>query len=141
MFLEREKLRADLKVFLTVIASLIIIGLLFIYSSSSVYALEKFGSAHYFVKKQLVGLVLGIIALVITRFIPLEWIKKASPFLFFGALALTALTLFGPLAVRIHGSSRWLNLKGFMFQPSEFFKMALLIYAAFFLTKKERKTN
>ncbi len=140
MYLEREKLRADLKVFLTIIAALIIVGLLFIYSSSSVYALEKLGSAQHFVVKQLVGLILGIVALIIVRLIPLEFIKKASPYIFLGTLGMTAATLFGPLAVRIHGSSRWLNIKGFMFQPSEFLKMALLVYVAYFLTKKERKT-
>lgn len=141
MYLAREKIRADLKILLTLTAGLIIIGLLFIYSSSSVYALEKLGSATYFVKKQLLGLLLGAGAMVVMRFVSLEFIKRASPYFFLGSLLLTALTLVPSLALRIHGSSRWLNLFGFAFQPSELLKISLIIYVAYFLTKKERKAS
>jgi cell division protein FtsW len=139
MYSERSKLLADLKIFLSITTTLAIIGLLFIYSSSSIFALEKHGIAHYFVLRQLKGLLLGIIGLITLRFLPLTFIKKGSPFFFFGSLLLTLLTLIRPFVLRIHGSSRWLNLGGFAFQPSELLKMTLIIYVAYFLTKKERK--
>lgn len=141
MYLTRERIRSDLKVLLALVAALVVIGLLFIYSSSSVYALEKLGSSTYFVKKQLIGLLLGIVAMVIMRFISLDFIKRASPFFFLSSLILTALTLLPKFAVRIHGSSRWLSLFGFTFQPSELLKMSLVIYVAYFLTKKEHKIS
>jgi cell division protein FtsW len=141
MFLEREKLRADLKVFLSVITALVIIGLLFIYSASSVYALETMGNAHYFVKKQFIGLALGIVALIAARFVPLELLKRSSPYLFLGSLFLTMLTLIPAISAKIHGSSRWLRLGGFMFQPSEVLKMALIIYVAYFLAKKGKRVS
>ena len=50
----------DLHIFLGVIATLIIIGFVFVFSSSSVYALEKFGSSYYFVKKQIIGFIIGL---------------------------------------------------------------------------------
>ncbi|MBN1549560.1 putative lipid II flippase FtsW [Candidatus Babeliales bacterium] len=138
MFRERRLLQADLNIFLSLVTTLIVIGFLFIYSSSSVYALEKLGSAHYFVKKHSFGLLLGIIAGCVTRYLPLDLIKVTSPLLFFTSLILTTMTMLTPFAQRIHGSSRWLNLGGLVFQPSELLKMSLLIYIAYFLTKKER---
>lgn len=137
MFLEKKQLQADLKIFLALIASLIIIGFLFIYSSSSVYALEKFGSASYFVKKQFCGLGLGLLGLLFCRLIPLDFIKNISPPLFCTSLIITALTLLPSFSERIHGSRRWLYCYGFSFQPSELLKMSLLIYLAYFLTKQE----
>ena len=48
-----DKLKSDMRKFLLVAVSLTLIGLIFIYSSSSVFALEKFGNSAYFLKKQL----------------------------------------------------------------------------------------
>ena len=137
MLAEQKRLKTDLHIFLGIIAVLVTIGLLFIYSSSSVFAFEKFGSGLYFVKKQAMGVVLGILGLLFFRFVPLNFIKKTSPFFFISTLMLTMLTLVPVLSLRIHGSSRWLSLAGFSFQPSELLKIALLIYLAYFLSKKE----
>lgn len=126
---------------LFVVGLLITVGLLFIYSSSSVYALESYGSAHYFVKKQIIGLLVGLCALVCARLIPLKVIKKLSPLVYVGSLVLTALTFVPFFARTIHGSSRWLNLFGFVFQPSELLKISFLIYLATFLAKKEHKKH
>lgn len=141
MRLEQQKLRADVGIFLGTIITLIIIGLIFIYSSSSVYALEKFGSSSYFVRKQLFGLLIGFIGFIVATLIPLSTIKKLSPLLFFSTLGMTALTLVPAFAQRIHGSSRWLNIFGFTFQPSEMLKMAFIVYLAHFLAKREYRTS
>jgi len=132
----QKTINADLSMFLISITALIIIGLIFIYSSSSIFALEKFGSASYFVKKQCIGLILGIIALMIARFIPLDLIKHLSPWLFLGSLALTSCTLLSRFSQNIHGSSRWLNIGGFGFQPSELIKVSFVLYLAYFLSKR-----
>jgi cell division protein FtsW len=136
MITAKKQLRLDLSFLLTIIVTLIVIGFIFIYSSSSVFALEKMGSATYFVKKQLIGLVLGILGLIVMRCIPLETLKKYTPLLFFAALGLTCLTLVPFLAQHVHGSSRWLKI-GIAFQPSELLKIFLIMYIAYFVTKKE----
>ena len=141
MFAEQKRLNADLQIFLGAVTALIIIGLLFIYSSSSVYALEKFGSGLYFVKKQLFGLFLGSIGLVFFRLVPLDFIKKASPYLFIGSIILTCFTFIPALSLRIHGSSRWVSIAGFSFQPSELLKISLVSYLAYVLCKKEQKLS
>lgn len=50
---DSSRLKSDARIFLSIVFLLTCIGLVFIYSASSVFALEKFGSAHYFLKKQL----------------------------------------------------------------------------------------
>jgi cell division protein FtsW len=129
--------RQTLSFFLVIVASLILFGLIFIYSSSSVFALEKCGSAQFFVKKQLMGLLLGLFALMILKSIPLRVFRKLAPIFFFGTLLLTACTLIPQLTVKIHGSSRWLSLLGLTFQPSELLKVSFIPYLAYFLEKKK----
>jgi len=137
----RKTINADLSMFLISITALIVIGLIFIYSSSSIFALERFGSASYFVKKQCIGLMLGIIALLIARFIPLDLIKHLSPWLFLGSLMLTSCTLLSRFSQNIHGSSRWLNIGGFGFQPSELIKVSFVLYLAYFLSKRLNRAS
>lgn len=127
--------------FLLTIATLILIGLIFIYSSSSVFALEKFGSAHYFVKKQVMGVLVGILGLMLFRAIPLAMIKRGSPLFFLGSLILTALTFVPGIGVAIHGSHRWIKLGPFGAQPSELLKIACILYLAYVLEKKEYQRN
>jgi len=139
MISKKLPLYADLSVFLTIVATLILIGCLFVYSSSSVYALETFGTSLFFVKRQLIGLGVGLIALCIGRMIPLSLIKNTAPFLFVGSLGIVLLTLLPTFSRTIHGSSRWFSLAGFSFQPSELLKITLLFYVAYFLDKKSLK--
>lgn len=139
MFTQKNRLKSDLQSFLGITIALIIIGFLFIYSSSSVYALEQFGVSHYYIKKQLIGLGLGLVGLIIARYLSLDFIKSATPFVFFITLALTAVTLVPKLGIRIHGSSRWLNLGFMSLQPSELLKVVFVLYIAQFLAKKEQK--
>jgi cell division protein FtsW len=134
-------MNADLSMFLISIVTLVIIGLIFIYSSSSVFALERFGSAHYFVKKQFFALILGFCALIVARFVPLDLIKYLSPWFFLGSLILTAGTLLPYLGEHIHGSSRWLKIMGFGFQPSELIKVSFILYLAYFLSKRIHRAS
>lgn len=131
----------DLNIFLSITFTLVVIGFIFIYSSSSVYALEKFGSSHYFFKKQIIGFLLGLVALAVAWFFPIKATKKLTPLIFLATLGLTALTRFSQFAVRIHGSSRWIKLLGIMFQPSEMLKLSLILYVSYFLSKKINSLN
>jgi len=139
MISKKLPLYSDLNVFLTIIATLILIGFLFVYSSSSVYALETFGSSIFFVKRQFIGLAIGLFALLVGRSLPLNFIRRAAPLLFISSLVLVVMTLLPPFARTIHGSSRWLSFGSFSFQPSELLKITLLFYVAYFLEKKTQK--
>lgn len=127
----------ELRIFLTIVFLLVTIGCVFIYSASSIYALEHYGSAHYFVMRQFIGLAIGLIAIIALQFISTDHIKKLSPYLFWGSLALTALTLIPTFSRTIHGAHRWVNIAGITFQPSELLKCTLIIYLAYLLTKHD----
>ena len=64
------KLHRNLKLLFGAIGCLIIIGFIFIYSSSSVYALEKFGSSFYFIKKQILYLIPAILSFIVFAILP-----------------------------------------------------------------------
>ncbi|KKP24710.1 MAG: Lipid II flippase FtsW [candidate division TM6 bacterium GW2011_GWF2_28_16] len=137
----RDEIKKDLKYFFLVVLALTLIGFIFIYSSSSVYALEKFGSSFYFIKKQILYLIPAILSFIVFAILPENFLKKIVFFLFFISLFLTALTLSPDMGLKMHGSSRWLNIAGFSFQPSEFLKLFLFLYIGFFLEKKRKKVK
>jgi len=139
MVKKQNTIKTDINLFVLITGALVAIGLVFIYSSSSVYALEKFGIPHYFLQKQFFGLILGIFGGIVAFLVPLKVIKKFTPYIFGGALLLTGATLIGSLSQRIHGSSRWIKLFGFSFQPSEMLKLAMIMYIAYIITKKQGK--
>lgn len=140
MFLE-QKIKYNLSIFLLINFTFVILGVIFVYSSSSYYALETLGQPLYFVKKQLFGILLGIFAFFIARTIPLNFFKNISFFSLAGATVITALPLIDKLSHKMHGSHRWLNIHGFIFQPSELLKVALVIYLASLLSRKKILDN
>jgi cell division protein FtsW len=120
---------------LVIVATLLIAGLLFVYSSSSVFALEMFGSSSYYVKKHMFGIALGLFCFACIQWIPVPLLRRTAGLLFFISLALSAATLLPFLSHTMHGSSRWLTLFGFTFQPSELLKVSLPLYLAYLLEK------
>ena len=134
-------LRRDGRFFLFVSFLLTMLGLVFIYSSSSVYALEKFGSAHYFLVRHTIALFFALVAFFLCALVPIRFFKKYSPYFFFFSLFLTILTLLPFIGLRVHGSTRWLRLLGYSFQPSELLKVFFVMYIGFFIDRKSRQAK
>lgn len=134
--MNRPLMQSYIRTLLFIILLLLIVGSVFIYSSSSVYALAYSGNAGYFLKKQVIGIVLGLIAMLMSIVMPLPFIKKSAPYFFIFTLFVTCLSFVPHFSLRIHGSSRWIRLLGFSFQPSELLKIGLLLYSAYFIDKK-----
>ncbi len=111
------------------------IGMVMVYSASSALALKKFGSSYFFLKKQALFALVGLMALVAARHFPYRlWQKLAYP-----AVVLVFLMLLAVLIGWGHtagGATRWLRVAGFTFQPSELARIALTIYLAYSLSKK-----
>ena len=127
----RLSLKRDLRFLFFISGLLTLVGFVFIYSASSVYALEKFGSSFYFIKKQLIYLIPSFVGFIIFAMISESFLRKITPFLFLISLILTIMTLFPQFSLRMHGSSRWLSIGKFSFQPSEFLKLFLFIFLLF----------
>ncbi len=133
---KKSSLKINLRFLLVTVLFLISIGLVFIYSSSSIFSLEKFGTTTFFLKKHLLYLAIGIVGFLTFALAPISFFKKNAPFLFLFSVGMTLLTFVPQINLKVHGSSRWLNLAGFSFQPSELLKLFLLVYLGFFLEKK-----
>ena len=133
-----SRVKKDFTTLIGLSITLVIIGFLFIYSSSFIYAAQRFSASYYFLKKQIIGAALGTAIFFIARTLSFEILYRYTPLFFFGSLFLTALTLIGKFSHTIHGSSRWLALGGFSFQPSELLKIAFIMYVARFLAKRTR---
>jgi cell division protein FtsW len=105
-----------------------------VYSASSALALKKFGADYYFLKRQALFAVFGIIALVLCKHAPFGLLRHlAYPVLAVALLLLGAVLIFGHTA---GGATRWLRFGGFSFQPSEFARFALVVFTAFSMSKK-----
>lgn len=111
-----------------------IIGIIAIYSASSVFALERYGSSEYFALRQGCMLLVGIICAVIIQKIPLQVIRYLSPISYLIAVLLTLSTI-TRWGVIVHGSRRWLSIFGISFQPSELLKITSVLYAAHILAR------
>ena len=127
----------DLRILVGISFLLSIIGFIFIYSSSSVYALEKCGAANYFVLKQIIAFFIGLLGIIAIQWVPARIIQKLSPYAMLISLSMTAMTFIPFFARRIHGASRWISIAGLAFQPSELLKMAVIVYVAYILSKKD----
>ncbi len=114
---------------------MVLIGLVMVYSSSCVMADSRFGSQFYFLKRQIMWLLLALgVGYGIYR-LDLKKLGVYSVPAMLGMLALLALVFVMPAR---NGSHRWLFIGRFSLQPSEIFKLIVLYYLAFSLSQKKR---
>jgi cell division protein FtsW len=121
---------------------LTLIGVVMIYSASSNLAAVKFNDSAFFLKRQLVRMVLACIVLVLAVRCNYESLRKFSlPLLVITFVLLLFLFIPGISlsSGAIKGAKRWLGLGPLTFQPSDLAKFALVIYAADYLTRKQDK--
>ncbi len=112
------------------------IGIVMVYSASSALALKKFASDYFFLKKQALFAFAGVIILVIARHFPYKYYRPLAYPLVGLSLALLTVIQFTDLGLSAGGSTRWMQLGSFSFQPSEFARIALVIYLAYSMEKK-----
>lgn len=118
---------------------LVSLGLLVIYSSSSIPAEIKFQDSLFFVRKQAMFAVLGFLMIAALHWIPFRWIERLTlPFLVLTILLL-AVTLIPGLQHKANGASRWINLGFFTFQPAEIGKLAWILFLAKNLSRPQAR--
>ncbi|MCF7873905.1 MAG: putative lipid II flippase FtsW [Candidatus Omnitrophica bacterium] len=131
-----ELLRRERRTIFFLIFSLTLVGLLFIYESSSLYALKYQNNPAYFFKKQILFFILSLFFFYGSLFIDLNFLRQQSKkILLFLIIVLIIVPFFGQ---KSGGASRWVELGGFSFQPSELLKIFFLIYCADYCSRKER---
>lgn len=124
-------------VLLLMVVALTSFGIVMVYSASSVMAAKNFHDGAYFLKRQLVFALVGCLgALAAMRIDYQVWRRLAVPLLLI-SLVLLVLVLIPGIGGKVKGASRWIRLPGFNLQPSEFTKIALIMYLAYSIDKKQ----
>ncbi len=123
----RRKGEPDLVLFVAIF-TLAGIGLAMSYSASAVYAFRVFGDSFYFLKRQMAWAVIGLIALFIFQKIDYREYVKHTKIMLFVSILLLLVVLIPGLGSSVKGSSRWISIGPANLQPSEFVKLAVVIY-------------
>ena len=111
-------------------------GIVMVYSASSALAIKKFGSGYFFLQKQAMFSLIGIVVLVVFSYIPFRLYRVLVYPVLAAAIAMLVAVVFSGLGVTAGGSARWLQLGPVQFQPSELARLALVIYMAYSMSKK-----
>lgn len=117
------------------------IGISALFSASYYYGSYKFGDSGYFFTRQFVFMLVGfVMAFTISR-IPLSLISKFIPLILFISLILMLATFVPGIGREMMGGRRWIVIAGKSLQPSEFVKLAIILYLANLFGKKHNKIH
>ena len=115
------------------------IGVVMVYSASSMVAMKRFGSDTYFFNRQVVNVLVAILVLICCRHVPYSFYRiLAYPIIVIAFLSLLALYL-PHVGHSVGGAKRWLKIFGMSFQPSEFARLGLIVYLAYSMSKKQER--
>jgi cell division protein FtsW len=120
------------------ILSLLVVSVVMVYSSSSVVALTTYDDPAFFMKRQILWAIIGLALMAITMRMDHRTFcdQRIAIGLAVVALILLSATLVPGIGKMVNGSRRWLRFGVLSFQPSEFAKLALIVYLSYFISKK-----
>lgn len=122
------------RLFALIVLILVVVGFAAFFSASlGLLARSDVSITHIALTQLALGLVPGLAALVILRFVPPQWIAKASLPLYLAAIAFTLLVFVPHIGANLNGAARWLNLGFTTVQPAEFLKYATVLMLAGYL--------
>lgn len=124
-------------ILILVTLSLVTTGVVMVYSSSAVLAERWHGDPTLFLKKQMIWVVIGLLAMFLASKIPYRWWQDQSLLLMgLTVLALTVV-LVPSLGSEVNGSRRWFQFSLVSIQPSELARITIVIYLAAYLVKNQ----
>jgi cell division protein FtsW len=131
--------RPDVAILVTALA-LVVVGIIFVYSSSFAVALASFDNANYFVTRQVGAALIGLCAMFVMMRFDYRYLRLVSPLLMLAAVLSLAAVLF--VGNDVYGARRWIAMGPLPpFQPSEFAKLALIIYISAWLASRGREVK
>ena len=125
------------RVLIAATLALLLIGLLMVYSASAVLAARQYGDAFLFLKKQILWVSIGVVAMMIVSKIPYQRLRSAAFPMLLGAVILLMAVLIPSVGMEINGSRRWIGWGFFSMQPSELAKICMVVYLAGYLAKRK----
>jgi cell division protein FtsW len=129
-----RRAQLDVQVLVLVTLARVAFGLVMVYSATSAPAAISNGDPNSYLTRQGIYAAFGLFLLFVFSRIDFRALKKLAPVLVLGSLALCVAVLV--LGTAVNGARRWVSLGPVVFQPSEFAKLALAVWAAWFLTRR-----
>ncbi len=126
-------------VVITITLLFVAFGVVMLYSTSAPFAQQRFGDSYHFLKRQLLWIVIGIVALLAAMRVDVHGLRRLSPFFLLGAIGLLAATLHPSIGTLVNGARRWIGMGSLRFQPSEPAKLALVFFLAHRLAWDQRR--
>jgi len=124
-------------IFITV-AALVAIGIVMIYSASAIYADSVMKDSLYYIKRHLVYISIGLFMMVLAMSVDLEKLRALARPIILVSILLLLIVLIPHIGSQTAGARRWFKFGPLSFQPSEFAKIAIIIYMADFTSRKEK---
>ncbi len=116
-------------------------GCLMVYSASYYSADYHYGNQYFFLFKQILGVVLGIFAMIFFSFVDYHILKKYKTWIVVLSIILLVLVFVPGLGMESYGAKRWISILGFSIQPSEIAKFALVIFIAGYMSDNHDKVK
>ncbi len=137
-FYAKHKGSRDITLYVLVLI-LLLFGLVMLFSTSAYNGWVKFQDSGYYLKKQLFATSIGIAVMTAVSRIDYRVWKRLAPAAYVGSLILSGLVL--AVGREYNGSKRWLALGPLSFQPSEFAKLAVILFLAYVVEKQARNMH
>lgn len=112
------------------------LGLVMVFSASAARAGHDLGNPYHYLIRQAVYVAASTAAMFGVARVPMAFWRERGPLLLLISLVLLVLVLIPGIGVTVNASRRWINLFVMRLQPSELFKLALLIFMAGYVVRK-----
>jgi len=124
---------------LTIVSILVSVGVVMIYSASAIYAYGSMGDSTYFLKRHLIYLFIGLLMMLAAMSIDMNKLRRWAKPILMAAAAMLVLVLIPHIGREASGARRWFRIGMVNFQPSEFAKIAVIVYMADFIARKKEQ--
>jgi cell division protein FtsW len=134
-------MRREPEIILIVALALTALGVVMVYSATTVLALEQHGDSYYFLRRELVYLALGLVAMAICAKLDYHLYEKYHWWILSASIVLLLLVFVPGIGYTAQGARRWINLRFFRLQPSELAKLVIVLYVSGCLVRRNRSVH
>ncbi|QED47450.1 stage V sporulation protein E [Cytobacillus dafuensis] len=125
-------------ILIIVTLTLLAVGLTMVYSASAIWAEYKFNDSFFFAKRQMLFAVIGIVAMFFIMNIDYWAWRTWAKVIIIICFVLLLVVLIPGIGIERNGSRSWIGVGAFSIQPSEFMKIAMIIFLAKFLSERQK---
>ena len=134
-----RKLKSD-RILFTATVLLVFVSVVMVYSASAALALDRYGQAYMFLTRQAMWTLLGLVALAVAMRIDYRTYRN-EPFIWSLTGVVCVLLVLVLFSAPVNGARRWFNVGGLGIQPSEFAKIAAILFTALTLERRMHRID